>query len=361
MSPLDRRDDHPLTSDIFQLLVRLAQQRGEHLEALLSDKTDATAIQELLWQARSPIRLHGRRVEEMFVYVVASLGHVRVIKREDCGELVAEDAVDLKIPDFRLLLNHDREILVEVKNVYEAVPNAPLRMHVSYLRRLQNYARLFGRPLYVAVHWSKWRLWSLHAIERLIAISENDRVSLRLTDAIAISEMRMIGDMMLGTVYPLTLRIVVDSEAVKKHGSATTYRMTIRDVEFCAKGIRLTRERDKQIAWGLMLHGRWREEEPVPIMDNDVPKAIEFHFRPEEMEPDESFAIVSSLSSLASVQFNELTVDSRGVSRLRPDTLPIPPYPSVGEEFASESLPLWRFILRPRDPRTDVPRELQLL
>jgi hypothetical protein len=297
----------------------------------------------------------------MFVYVAASLGHVKAIRREDCGELVAEDAANIRMPDFRLVLKDGRGILVEVKNTHEAVPNAPLRMRVAYLKKLQNYARLFGCPLYVAVYWSRWSMWSLHTIERLIALSENGRVLLPLTDAIPISEMRTIGDMMLGTIYPLTLRLMVDAEAVEKHGSATTYKMTIREVEFYAKGVRLTRARDKQIAWGLMLHGRWREDEPVPVMENGVPNAIEFNFRPEEVEADEGFAIVSSLSSLASVQFNGLTVDARGVARLRPDALPVLPYPAAGELYVSEGLPLWRLILRPRAAKRALPRELQLL
>lgn len=42
-----------------------------------------------------------------------------------------------------------------------------------------------------------------------------------------------------------------------------------------------------------------------------------------------------------------MTVGEGSVRRLRPRSLPAPPYPSVGEKYYGKDLPLWVFILEP--------------
>src|SRR5205823_9554983 len=92
----------------------------------------------------TPTLLHGRRVEAMFAYVAAALGKCIAIKEEDAGDLYAS-STDLQAPDYRLILNDETEILVEVKNCHKRRLTAPLTFSPQYIQKLRNYEATFRR------------------------------------------------------------------------------------------------------------------------------------------------------------------------------------------------------------------------
>lgn len=348
--PLFRRHgEHPPESDAFQLLARLAQEKNIHLSDPTESESLLAAATEVLSAARAPNRLHGQRAEEMFRYVVAGIGEARAIKSEDAGEVLADDQEAISTPDFRIVLLNGEELFVEVKNFNNPSGRKPVRYSQSYLSRLARYGHLFNRPVYLAIYWHAWRQWTMHKVEDLLAIVENGRLKLTFIDALPRSEMRVLGDFSIATKYPLSLRLLVDAELVERRGSESTYHMVINGVELRCAGTQLQSARDKEIAFGLMVHGRWPEaDEPEVISGDDGSvKAIEFSFAPEEPYAGQPFAIVASVSTLMSTYFDRLTVDEHGVRRLHPGLLPASPYPRSGEEYKSKELPLWLFILSP--------------
>lgn len=350
--PLFRRHgEHPPESDAFQLLARLAEKKNIHLSDPTASEALLAAGEEMLAAARAPHRLHGQRAEEMFRYVVAGIGAARAIKGEDAGEVLADDDEELSTPDFRIILLNGDELLVEVKNFNDPSGRKPYRCSESYLRRLARYGQLFNRPIYLAVYWLAWRQWTMHKVEDLLAMVDKGRLKLRFIDALPRSEMAVLGDFSIATKYPLSLRLVVDAELVGRRETESTYHMVITGVELRCAGTQLLSARDKEIAYGLMVYGRWKEaDEPEVITGDGSVKAIEFVFAPEEPHPGQGFEIVASVSRLISSYFDHLTVDEHGVRRLHPGPLPASPYPRVGEEYKSKELPLWMFIQSPSEP-----------
>jgi hypothetical protein len=349
MPLFSRHGEHPPESDAFQLLARLAEEKNIHLSDPTESESLLAAAAEVLSSARAPNRLHGQRAEEMFRYVVAGIGEARAIKGEDAGEVLAEGHEEFSTPDFRVVLLNGEELFVEVKNFNDPSGRKPFPCSQRYLSRLARYGELFGRPVYLATYWRAWRQWTLHKVEDLLALVENGRLKLTFIDALPRSEMRVLGDFSIATKYPLSLRLLVNAEFVEQRESESTYNMVITGVELRCAGTQLHSARDKEIAFGLMVHGRWPEaDEPEVICGDDGSvQAIEFSFAPEEPYADQPFAIVAPVSTLMSTYFDRLTVDEHGVRRLHPGSLPPSPYPRSGEEYKSKELPLWLFILSP--------------
>src|SRR5438552_725996 len=114
-----------LPRDTLQLLVGLAEEENVHLSEsrALGSFGD---IERLLEQAKNPIRMYGRRVEEMFEYVTAELALVKALKREDVGTILAEEEQEIAVPDYRILFDGGTEIFVEVKNCHNSSPSKPV-------------------------------------------------------------------------------------------------------------------------------------------------------------------------------------------------------------------------------------------
>lgn len=121
--------------------------------------------------------LHGRRTEDMFAYVAASLGRCVLVKEEDAGEVYAISST-LRIPDYRLVTNDEQEFLVEVKNVRQSSPRKPLKLKATYVDGLLEYAALCKKDLKLAVYWSRWNLWTLVSGDRLAAVGGNRQLTL---------------------------------------------------------------------------------------------------------------------------------------------------------------------------------------
>src|SRR6266542_3694469 len=98
---------------------------GRFHRDLSRDWNDPAVIDEFFSEYRTALQgrlkedLHGALNEPMFENVVARLGHVKLIKKEDTGGdffHAHSFSEGLQLPDYRILLPDDRQILVEVKN-----------------------------------------------------------------------------------------------------------------------------------------------------------------------------------------------------------------------------------------------------
>lgn len=345
-SGYERLGEHPLSADAFDLASRLAAQSGRSLADFISGGDATRALDEALRKANSPTRIHGRRAEEMFGYVVAVLGAATALKREDAGPVIVVEGTSVVVPDYRIVLPGEREILVEVKNCHHEDPRRPVRLEEGYLRRVSTYGEIFQRPVFIAVYWSRWQLWTLHPVTELLEAVSRD-VSLCMLNAVPASHMRIVGDVSLATVYPLVLRLVVDSDRISGTDAESTHRMVIRDVQLFAGGKEIEDKTEKDIAFYFMMNGRWHEEGPTAIMDGSEGKAIEFVSSPEDPDLNPDFAIISSASTLASVHFNALTTQDGEVCRLHIRRIGQHPFPRADSQYASSALPIWRFIMQP--------------
>lgn len=294
--------------------------------------------------------LHGRRTEGMFGYVAAALGKCALVKEEDAGEVYAASTT-LRVPDYRVVTDDGYECLVEVKNFLQAKGTEPFTIKTGYLRGLEEYGNLFAVDVMLAVYWPRWNAWTLVPVERLTATAEGDRVELSFADAMKMNEMsRRLGDQLIGTTPPLTLRLVADAnqprEVPEESGS---FVFTIGGVEMYCAGKQIADADERSLALQLMLHGQWHEK-PVraEIMDGKL-VWIDFEFEPLEPAKGQNFEIVASLSSVASARYDTLTLSDAGVARLRPQAEPDAVALKVLPGFQGKDLPLWWMRWQPAD------------
>ncbi len=305
-------------------------------------KKFATAVRA---SRANPIILHGRRVELMFGFVAVALGGCRIVKREDAGEVASSDS-DLIAPDYRLVLNSGPELFVEVKNCYTKGLNPTLEFKDDYLQKLERYAALFGKPLKLAVYWSRWNLWTLVPTSALTR-SGADRQSLTFTVALKRNEMVDLGDVMLGTTPPLIVRLVADPTKPRHIGKARKAVFTIGDVRFFAGGVEITDRAERSLAFYLMAYGGWPEDPPSSRIENNELDWIEFAHRPVETEESHGFEFVSHVSTMISRRYNDLTTSGHAITRLAPPVEPKTLAVNIPGRVADLTLPLWVFHMKP--------------
>lgn len=297
------------------------------------------------------ILIHGLRIQAMFAYVAAALGNCAAIKEEDAGDVYAVDS-GLRAPDFRVVTADRHEILVEVKNHRPSDPTADYVFTPTYFDSLRRYADVFQRDLYIAIYWSQWKLWSLVRSDHFD--SAGDFYRLELGEAMKRSEMKLLGDCMLGTVPPLTLRLLSDPAKPRAVGPDGKAEFTIGNVELLAAGQVINDRLEKEIAWFLMNHGDWPgSPTPVEVVGGQL-VSLGFEVEPEQRaEPDQGFEVIGFMSQMVSRQYNEMTAAHGRVDLLIPKRDPGDLGVIIPPGFKGETLRLWRLYLTPSLPQRE--------
>lgn len=130
MAKYRRHKPTPIQAEVFRVGARVLSDHGLNLSSAQPSDL-ATQIAAMFESARTPIRLHGTRVEEMFTYAIAAVGGVKAIKREETDDLVVASPADLVVPDYRVVLADGADILVEVKNFHDKDPAAEPRLELD--------------------------------------------------------------------------------------------------------------------------------------------------------------------------------------------------------------------------------------
>lgn len=332
----------------FELLRVLDEFARAHSLSIDNDATHHKLIAQLsdsLQDHRTnPIRLYGFRTEAMFAHVAAALGHCEIIVEEDAGIHYDSDPNSAS-PDFRILTLDREQFFVEVKNVHQNKPFTAFKLTAAYLRRLHAYTAKFGLALKIATYWSKWNIWTL--VDSTKLLRNGDDHYLNLGEAFARSEMATLGDCMVGTVPPLSLRLYADPAKPREIDESGQARFTIERVALMSGSTELHTEADKKIAWFLFLYGKWTDfRQPVSATHNKV-DFMELSANPEEYDSDNGWAIAGALSSMVSNQYIQQTSVDGVVKRLsplaQPDTLGV----IIPQNFHGDDLRLWRFSLQP--------------
>ncbi len=322
---------------------------GKKRDLLLHDKKSEQIFVESVSKSLSlskedPILLHGRRVQSMFGYVAASLGRCSVITMEDCGEIYSVHP-DLLPPDYHLLLDNGQELFVEVKNCHKTSPSHKYSLKGAYMDGLVRYANLFHHNLKIAIFWSKWKRWTLLSADRFK--KQGDHYTMTFLEAIKMNEMGTIGDTLIGTIPPLKLCFVTDRSKPRTIGGDGNVSFTIGSVELYCGVKQIAEQKEKNIAFYLMLYGDWPMNEPKPIIKNNELLAIEFTAKPTEVTPGQSFEFVGSLSGMLSRRYNELTAPKGQVEKLSPHVEPGELGVVIPKDYKGKQLPLWRIVQQP--------------
>ncbi|WP_341314533.1 hypothetical protein WN982_04240 [Paraburkholderia sp. IMGN_8] len=313
----------------------------------LAQVDSAISFTELLGAARTDERLlHGKRVENMFEYVVASLGKSLIIKREDAGEITSLDP-RVQPPDYRVVLKDGSEYLIEVKNCHVHGFDQAFSMSRKYLERLSAYANLFKRPLLLAIYWSSLRMWTVVKPEEVL--TRRGAIQLKFADAMMHNWSVLLGDMMLSTIPPLTCRIWADKSKPRALQPDNTLRFIISAITFYAAGYEILTEEEKVWALYFMLHSRWTETKAEPVLNGDQLEYIEYESAPRDDTLEHDFQHLGTLSGMVSSYYNYLTVSEDGkVTRLTPSIGPAALSLSLREGFYGDVLKLWMFEVWPR-------------
>lgn len=328
-------------------LVRLFDASQGVKRGVLQDRTAAEQFVQSLDQPLTAALgnanlLRGIRAESMFEALVVSLGRVRMIKHEDAGETWTSD-VGLKVPDYRILLPNGDQFLVEVKHYYQKRrPLKSFSMSSSYVAGLRRYGDLVASPVKLAVYWAAWNLWTLVPLATCAA---SPTPFLTMERAVMANEMAALGDVHLGTAFPLRLRLGVDQREPRRMNPDGTVAFTIGSVELYCADRSLTSKREISIAMFFMLYCSWEEDTMVEFEDNEL-AAIQFVRTPIE-DHGQGFEFLGSLSSLFSNMYTASSGGDASVDRIGINVTGGSLGALIGDDYKSSSLPLWRMRQQP--------------
>jgi hypothetical protein len=341
---------NPIRFDLFGAFASHGQEEKLSL-------SDPKAAQGFVARVRASINeslqnnqfLHGMWTQSMFEAMVASLGNFQILKHEDAGEVYVADE-SLKVPDFRLILKDGQQLLIEVKNYFQGKqPKKPFDISAEYLEGLARYANLMNCSLKISVYWVVWNLWTL--IDPARFQKKGGRMVLTMQDAMTGNEMAKLGDMSIGTKFPLAIKVIADKTKPRSVDAQGNVKFTIASVQMLCEHRQITEKQERAIALYLMFYGNWREEAPrLEIADNQ-PVAVEHRLVPEQ-DNKQGFEIIGSLSDLFSSFFRQATVEGARIGHLQIDLTPGSLGQLIPDDYKGKVLPLWRFHLEPSDPKS---------
>ncbi|MBY5453951.1 hypothetical protein HFO91_30700 [Rhizobium leguminosarum] len=290
---------------------------------------------------------HGQRTQNMFEALIVSLGAYRLLKTEDTGTVHPEGS--FTAPDFRLVLNDGTQWLIDVKNVFLAAPETQrLVLRKVDVDKLAAYAEVTGCPLKIAIYWARWGVWSLVDAADLAPINDK-KLSIDMLASLQLSQIGRVGDRLIGTKAPLTLRLIADTSKERSIAPNGEVAYTIAAVKMLCAGNEINKPLERDLAWTFMQYGDWRVSEPIAILESEnLLEAVEFEWTPREQANDgESFEMIGTLSSIFSRYYAERTVGPDGLTQTEADLVPDWFKPLLDTSYKSDALALWRFETQP--------------
>jgi hypothetical protein len=207
--------------------------------------------------------LHGWRAQKLFEAVIVELDRVQMITFQDIGSCWSRNPV--KRPDFEIVTETGDRLMVEIKNV------APGRTTGACAQGevvdLERFADLTGARLLFAHYWTTLNVWTL--IDRSVLSSDGRRCTVSIENAMLANEMSFLGDRMLATTSPLTMRLLADKgqpRSLRPAGPDTRDGVfTIANVQFLVGDRALTDEQERRLAFFMMFYGGWELDEPANL------------------------------------------------------------------------------------------------
>lgn len=328
----------------YQLL-DIADAIGRSLELSLADEQSFEAVvgevTSLLREVReNPIAIHGRRVESMFGYVVASLGSSEVVKKEDAGTLFHPKEDTVLLPDYRVILQDGTQLLIEVKNIHEENPKKRFKIRRKDVERMARYATACRCEFRLAIYWSRWRQWSLRPEDLLQGATHH---SIDLLQALKVSRMGELGEILIGTTSPLVVRVETDHNEPRDVNETGQVAFTIGAVRVFAGETEIVDPSERSFALYLYQYGDWIERDPTANVEGGKLISIDFSAAPAEPVVGQGFDFLGPVSRMISNQYTELTTSDGLVSRLSPPVAPSALRAAVPGRVDNLTMPLWVF------------------
>lgn len=304
----------------------------------------------------SPSRIRGWVSDQLFGLIAADLGGCKLVKQEDAGVLFYEDEV--KLPDWRLTLLSDKNILVEVKAEDDKHPRVS-KLRLAEVARLKSYAELNDCPLYIAVHWVAMSMWTLVPIDDYVRVG--DHFEIDLETAFQRNHMcSLLNDRMLGLKPPLEFRLTMQEvpdedgatevEREPEEDGTTELSLVTTGVRMFAGGEEMVDKSETALVWFLIQHARWPCEEKMEDAGDGVWEMV-FTMAPDESHAEQGFDIIGGLSELYTRMFYSRTTSLEEETTklsidVEPGTLPR----LVPTDLKSDRLPLWHLHINPSAP-----------
>lgn len=292
----------------------------------------------------NPIRIYGFRVESMFAHIAAALGKSQILTEEDSGAFFSIEE-NVRRPDFRLITTDGDQLFIEVKNFHPKDSMSPFPLKSSYLSSLQRYADAFNLPLKIATFWSVWNLWTL--VDATHFSSKGEDYFITMPDAMKKNEMNLLGDHMVGTVPPLSLRLYTDTNKPRSVDKNGKVHFTIGKAAMYADGQEITDEFEKKLVWFFMLHGKWNKVDQPAEIKNGLLEYTEFSVSPEQFDKNQGFAMIGFLSQLITSNYKFLTSPEGEILQLTPKQQPDQLSVLIPPDYKAKVLKLWRFHVQP--------------
>lgn len=342
---MKRRDTNHTQGTSLRFLAEFARAHGLSINEDSTQEQLLSVLKQTLCDTReNPIRLHGFRVQAMFSYLAAALGNCALITEEDSGTFF--DAIGpLTRPDFRLITHDHQQMLIEVKNHHEKNVPQPYAFKKSYLESVTGYAELMGLPLKFAIYWSRWNTWTLTDASRLSR--KGEKTKLTFPDALKMSEMATLGDISVGTVPPLALRLYADATKPREVNDAGETRFTIGKTALYCGGKEITKPDEVRLAWMFMHYGRWTDCQQTAKIENHLLDFVELAVAPAVPTEDQGFEIVGAMSQIISKQYLDATSAGEKISSLSPQNDAHEFGAIIPPDYKGEALPLWRLSQKP--------------
>lgn len=294
----------------------------------------------------NPALVHGMRVQAMFEHIVVSLDNAKMIKSEDSGSIHAKGK-DIAIPDFRIVDENGIGFIIEVKNFHQSDQMQPYTMNKDYVDKLIRYAKICKLELKFAIYWSKWNIWTLVPLDKLTL--DNAKYLLTPEDAFAFNEMYIVGDVSIGTIPPLSFRIIADKDKPRNVQEDGKTSFVISETQLLCGGNVIRDDKEKTIAFSIMMFGKWETRDPVAEIDNNNLVSFTYEAVPLERTPEQSFEMAGVLSSMISRQFKWLTAPEGKIEMLgaEPDESFLGKL--IPKGYKGKDLPIWQFTILPKN------------
>ena len=330
--------------DTFELFSAFTSKYSINIQDETSLNTFLKEIKKSLERSqKTDITIHGKRIEMLFAYVVGALGSAKLVKQEDAGNLFTA-TTEIEMPDYRIVLKNDEQILVEVKNFGSNDPHKKFVIKKEYYKKLENYSNIMGVPLYFSVYFRLFNHWVLLPIRAFD--EEEDQYAIDFLQSISRSEMSKIGDCILATTPDLELRLLTDEDSAQEisNDKAGKVIFTPKVSRIYCNNKLLATKLENELASYLMKYSTWKETKQELIIEKGKLYSVRFIYSAEKNE-GELFANLGWRSSMISEVFKTLTIKDDKViateSFLNPSEFSIQIPEDYEEKF--NDLPLWIF------------------
>lgn len=337
----------PKRYEAFGLLDSFLRNNNMSLgEQIVVDKITKSVKKQLIKYKENPIMIHGKRIESMFSYVAASLANCEIIKQEDAGDIFVKKE-NIKVPDYRVITSNGEQIFIEVKNCHDNLENGRAEFTQKYISSLMDYCKIFGSPLKIAIYWSKLSYWTLISADRLF--NDSNKYYIDFINASKINELSALGDMLIATIPPLSIRIIADTNKEQPLDKTGNRTIEIKDIEIYSGKTKIYEKIERNIAFFMILFGDWTSISfPAHI---EKGKLVYFDIRclPPEIVKNQEFQMIGCLSGMIAKRYDFLTVSdvNKKIEKISPNVEPGSLGILIDKNYSGKYLKLWRFKVTP--------------